>query len=319
MRSIIHFVPEKIPKQKSFLSVSLDNFLPRRKETETETMASSTQDEEALHCKEEDALGEEPELIDLNIEAKHEDDEKIVASESSATSEQEVKDANQEDESRGGVIMMVPSSTARSLTQEEEEAREKDARASATLVSMYYEVPPKDPSVLEIHDHREDDSEQTMRFLTRWKAPKIPPKKIIHDRLVEQCSRPVQKQLTTSDVKERRLSLPRNKFQKLLDESEATRGRKETRVSVYGPEGEVHEMWLGDDDEEERSSSFELVIGWRKFIVDYELKECCDFITVWMFRHRDTQRICLAVDATRFVFRLQVSKRISEAAFEDSD
>ncbi|KAF2568282.1 hypothetical protein F2Q68_00024094 [Brassica cretica] len=155
-------------------------------------MASSTQDEEALHCKEEDALGEEPELIDLNIEAKHEDDDKIL--------------------SHSGLS------------------------------------------------------------------------------------------LSNSQV--------RKKFQQLLEES----GENERRFSVYGPDGKVHEIWLGKE-----KSSFGLTIGWWRFVVEYWLKEWCNFVTVWMFRHRDTQRICLAIDVTTFAFRKQVSKRISEAAFEDSD
>ncbi|CAN6831486.1 unnamed protein product [Brassica oleracea] len=256
-------------------------------------MASSTQDEEAHHSK------EEPELIDLNKEAKHEDDDKIVASESETREakkqkvEQEVKDANQEEQSRGGT-MMVPSTTTTptSLTQEEAKAKEEE---------------------------EEDDSEQTLRFLSRWKAPETPPEKIIYPSLVEQCSRPIQKQLTTSDVKQNKLSQSglslsnsqvRKKFQQLLEES----GENERRFSVYGPDGKVHEIWLGKE-----KSSFGLTIGWWRFVVEYWLKEWCNFVTVWMFRHRDTQRICLAIDVTTFAFRKQVSKRISDAAFEDSD
>ncbi|KAL0862371.1 hypothetical protein Bca101_041489 [Brassica carinata] len=281
-------------------------------------MASSMQDEEEVHhCKQDDDTKhvEDYKIVEPD-EVKDDDDKKIVASES-ATSEQEVKDANQEG---GMMMMMVPSTTSptRSLTQEEEEElREMEARGAAILLSMFYDVPPKNPSVLEIDDHEEDDSEQTMRFLTRWKAPKIPPRKIIHRSSIERCSRPIQKQLTTSDVNSSELVLPRKRFQQLLDETESARGRKETyKVLVYGPDGKVHEMWLGDDEER---SSFELTLGWRKFVVDYELKECCDFVTVWMFRHRDAQKICLAVDAIRLSFRKEVSKRISEAAFEDSD
>ncbi|CAH8355787.1 unnamed protein product [Eruca vesicaria subsp. sativa] len=295
-------------------------------------MASSTQHEQVHHSKEEEeAFHKEPELdqADLNKEAKtddvskheYDDDGKIVASESETIEQEEVKDSNQEDESRGGrMTLVMPSTTTatsspRSLTQEQEaKAREVDAHASAILLSIFYDVPPKNPSVLEIDDHEEDDSDQTLTFLTRWKAPELPPKKIIHKRLIEQCSRPVQKQVTTSDVKQRKLSLPRKKFQQLLDESEAMRGKNKIRVSVYGPDGKVHEIWVCDDEER----SFELTIGWRKFVVDYELKECCDFVTVWMFRHRDTQKICLAIDAIRLSFRKEVSKRISDAAFEDS-
>ncbi|CAF2094681.1 unnamed protein product [Brassica napus] len=259
-------------------------------------MASSTQDEEEVHHrKEEDALAKEPDL-DLNKEAKHEDDDKIVASESETREakkqkvEQEVKDADQEDESRGATTMVPSTTTPRSLTQEEAKAKED-----------------------------EDDSEQTLRFLRRWKAPETPPEKIIHPSLVEQCSRPIQKQLTTSDVKQNKLSHSglslsnsqvRKKFQQLLEES----GKNERRFSVYGPDGKVHEIWLGQE-----KSSFGLTIGWWRFVVEYWLKEWCNFVTVWMFRHRVTQRICLAIDVTMFAFWKQVSKRISQAAFEDSD
>ncbi|KAJ4891989.1 putative B3 domain-containing protein [Raphanus sativus] len=232
---------------------------------------------------------------DLDIEAKT-DDDKIVASESETREakkkkvEQKIKDANQEEESRGGT-MIVPSRTTtktsqRSLAEEEEKARED-----------------------------EDDSEQTLGCLRRWKAPETPPEKIIHRILVEQCSRPIRKQLTTSDVKQNRLSLSnsqvRKKFQQLLsDES----WKNESRFTIYGPDGKVHEMWLG-----KKRSSFDLTIGWWTFVEEYGLKECCDFVTVWMFRHRVTQRICLAIDVTTFALRKEVSKRISEAAFEDSD
>ncbi|KAL0720728.1 hypothetical protein Bca4012_035327 [Brassica carinata] len=145
-----------------------------------------------------------------------------------------------------------------------------------------------------------------------WKAPETPPEKIIHRSLVEQCSRPIQKQLTTSDVRQNRLSISNSqvskKCQQILDES----GTKEIKFSVFGPDGKVHEIW--------QRSSFDLTKGWWTFVEEYGLKECCDFVTVWMFRHRVTQRICLAIDVTTFAFiSKEVSKRISEAAFEDSD
>ncbi|KAG2326362.1 hypothetical protein Bca52824_009090 [Brassica carinata] len=72
-------------------------------------MASSMQDEEVHHRKEEDALHEEPEQLDLNIEAKTDDEAKHKEPEldlnieaKKQKVEQEIKDANQEDESRGG-------------------------------------------------------------------------------------------------------------------------------------------------------------------------------------------------------------------------
>ncbi|KAH0925046.1 hypothetical protein HID58_017302 [Brassica napus] len=227
------FTPEKFTKRSLFSSSSPE------KETETaEIMASSTQAREVHHRKEEDALDEERELIDLNKEAKHEDDDKIVASETREAKkqkvEQEVKDANQEDERRGG---MTRTTTPRSLTQEEAKAKEDDARASRMLAS------------------------------------------------------------TSNDLVRPGLDINDYKFQQLLgDES----GRKESRFTVYGPDGKVHEIWL-----REKKRSFDLTIGWWTFVEQYGLKECCDFVTVWMFRHSVTRRICLAVDTTRFAFRKQ--------------
>ncbi|KAF8051749.1 hypothetical protein N665_1671s0007 [Sinapis alba] len=294
-------------------------------------MASSTQDEEVLNN---DTKHEDDDKImssesstneaDMKImeqeirDANQEDSDKIVSAESSTNEaadtkimEQEAKDANQEDDDKivASESATTTTTSPRSLTQEEEKAREDDAReVSRILVSMSHDL------VRPWLKIDEDDSEETLRFLSRWKAPETPPEKIIHRSLVGQCSRPIQKQLTTSEVEQNRLSLSksqvRKKFQQILDGS----GRKETRFTVYGPDGKVHEIWLG-----EKKSSFDLTTGWWTFVEEYGLKECCDFVTVWMFRHRITQRICLAIDATRFAFRKEVSQRISKAAFEDSD
>ncbi|KAJ0233727.1 hypothetical protein HA466_0280670 [Hirschfeldia incana] len=104
------------------------------------------------------------------------------------------------------------------------------------------------------------------------------------------------------------MSPVKKKFLPLLEESEIRHGKT---VSLYGPDGKLHdtETWITD--------SLDSIVGWRKFVGDYELKENCDFITVWMFVHEVTHEICFAIDRTRISLQKQLSKRISKAVFGD--
>ncbi|VVB02771.1 unnamed protein product [Arabis nemorensis] len=169
------------------------------------------------------------------------------------------------------------------------------------------------------YNMEEDDSDATLSLLRRWKIPATPPEKIVNQNLIEQCSKPIRKQMTKRDEEQSRLGLSKSqvkkKFLPLLEETEISRDG--IRVSVYGPDGKVHEMKMWPD--EKKKNELDLTLGWRKFVEDYELKEICDFITVWMFRHILSREICLAIDTTRLSLRKQVSKRISKAAFDDLD
>lgn len=163
----------------------------------------------------------------------------------------------------------------------------------------------------------EDDSDATLSLLRQWKIPATPPEKIIKRDLIEKCSKPIRKQMTKRDEEQSRLVLSKSQVtKKLLDETEIPRDG--IRVSVYGPDGKVHEMKMWPD-EKKKENELDLTFGWRNFVEDYELKEICDFVTVWMFRHKLSREICLAIDRTRLSFRKQVSKRISKAVFDDSD
>ncbi|KAF3510661.1 hypothetical protein F2Q69_00008246 [Brassica cretica] len=145
----------------------------------------------------------------------------------------------------------------------------------------------------------EDNSEETLELLRRWNIPANPPEKIIDSLLVGPCSRPIRKQLTKSDVNgEELMSAMKKKFLPLLDESEIRRHGK--TVSLYGPDGKLlhdTETWITD-------SLVDSIAGWRKFVGDYELKENCDFITVWMFIHEDTHEICFAIEVKSKTKRL---------------
>lgn len=138
-----------------------------------------------------------------------------------------------------------------------------------------------------------------MELLRRWNIPANPPEKIIDSLLVGPCSRPIRKQLTKSDVNgEELMSAMKKKFLPLLDESEIRRHGK--TVSLYGPDGKLlhdTETWITD-------SLVDSIAGWRKFVGDYELKENCDFITVWMFIHEETHEICFAIEVKSKTKRL---------------
>ncbi|KAJ4879899.1 putative B3 domain-containing protein [Raphanus sativus] len=164
----------------------------------------------------------------------------------------------------------------------------------------------------------EDNSEETLELLRRWNIPAIPPEKIIESRLVGACSRPIRKQLTESDINGEELMLAmspvKKKFLPLLEEeSEIHQGQRGKTVSLYGPYGKLHdtETWMINRD------SLDSITGWRKFVGEYELKENCDFITVWMFIHEETHEFCLAIDRTRISLQKQLSQRISKAVFGD--
>ncbi|CAA7028929.1 unnamed protein product [Microthlaspi erraticum] len=126
----------------------------------------------------------------------------------------------------------------------------------------------------------EDDSEETLREILRWKRniPETPP---FLDG-VGVCSQPVWKQLMESDVKE-----------------------------VYGRGGEVHKMMFkmwGVDTPVLKSP------GWKTFVRDNELKMHCDFLTLWMFKHREGGHICFAIDFTTLPVENKLSWRITKVA-----
>lgn len=91
----------------------------------------------------------------------------------------------------------------------------------------------------------EDDSEQTLSLLCRWEMPATPPDKIIYGGLVEQCSRPIRKQLKESDVSVEeeisRLTLAKSqvtkKFLPLLEESKIRSAKDGIKVSCMDQTG----------------------------------------------------------------------------------
>lgn len=218
--------------------------------------------------------------------------------------------------------------TRRLTPQEEKEREEQDdiVRAAFAISHMMFirdisqadaisqTLPaPKRRKVVE-----EDNSEETLKLLLRWiNKTQIQPQEIV-DAAMGRCSKPIRKQLTESDVKEdqNRLMLGKLQVEKmmlpLLKESEIPRGTNGLEVMVYGPDGKVHEMmfklW--------NKKTPVLTCGWNKFVATYGLKMHCDFLTISMFRHIETRKICFAIDSTRLPVKRQLSRRISKIAFK---
>ncbi|CAN6814825.1 unnamed protein product [Brassica oleracea] len=166
-----------------------------------------------------------------------------------------------------------------------------------------------------------DDTEETLDLLLRWTSD--PPKNLPEatTAVLGRCSKPIRKQLTKSDVKgdQNRLMLSKvqvdKNFLPLLEESDTLLGKEGTRVSVYGPDGKAHEMMFKMWNEKTPV----LMSGWNTFVKEYKLSMYCDFLTVFMFRHKVTREICVAIDFTRHPVARQLSERISKIVFKGED
>ncbi|KAG2326320.1 hypothetical protein Bca4012_035297 [Brassica carinata] len=163
-----------------------------------------------------------------------------------------------------------------------------------------------------------DNSEETMMIIKAWNLAKPDPVENIPNNvayMVEQFSQPIKKQLTVSDVKEdlRRLLLGKDQVNKkmrpLLTDSEIQRLTKGLDVTVYGPENVVQDMtfkmWT--------KGQPVLTSGWKGFVDACKLKEHCDFLHIWMFRHRETRELCFVIDKTNYsTITKPLAKEISD-------
>ncbi|CAH8279132.1 unnamed protein product [Arabidopsis lyrata] len=147
-----------------------------------------------------------------------------------------------------------------------------------------------------------DFSEETRRSIEVWYKAEIDPQEIFGDNEVtRQFSKPIKKQLMSSDVDkdQSRLMLSKEQVKEkmlpFLEESENP--VKGVDVSVYGPDGKVQQMkfkfWNGD-------KTPVLTTGWKEFVAKCGLLMTSDFVTVWMFRHIETRNICFAIHRARF-------------------
>ncbi|KAJ4892023.1 putative B3 domain-containing protein [Raphanus sativus] len=163
-----------------------------------------------------------------------------------------------------------------------------------------------------------DNSEETMMIIKAWNLAKPDPVENIPSNvadLVERFSEPIKKQLRVSDVKDnlRRLLLGKDQVNKkmrpLLIGSEIKRLREGLDVTVYGPGNVVQNMTF----KKWTKGQPVLTSGWKGFVDACELKEHCDFLHIWMFRHRVTRKLCFVIEKTNYsTITKPLAKEISD-------
>ncbi|CAA7028925.1 unnamed protein product [Microthlaspi erraticum] len=219
------------------------------------------------------------------------------------------------------------------LSQEyRQQPREREAIAEAELHStpllQQVSKAPKKPSSKkrkrakeendsEAKTKEEDDSEETLTLMQEWHQTELDPGEI-YPGVAEGFSEPIKKHLKESDVKndQNRLMLVKHQVEQrmfpMLQESEIPRGKNWLDVKVYGPDGKVHDMTFKMWNKENTPV---LTTGWNEFVDKCDLKMNCDFLTIWMFRHMVTRKICFAIHCTRLPINNPPSRRILREAF----
>ncbi|KAH7852333.1 hypothetical protein Vadar_023561 [Vaccinium darrowii] len=134
--------------------------------------------------------------------------------------------------------------------------------------------------------------------------PEFPPIKNLQGQIGE-CGMPFEKQLTTSDVKEDQsgLTITKDLVTEFIDpmmtdeEKDASKKVEGIQVLIYDSRGNQYQMkfkrWSG-------GKSQVLTSGWKAFCKDNEFKAHEDWITIWVSRHKETQKLCFVILARRF-------------------
>lgn len=131
-----------------------------------------------------------------------------------------------------------------------------------------------------------------------YNPPEIPPVQSLGN-LIGTCSKPFEKQLTDSDVRDDQSRLSMNKqdvenfLLPLLDGGENL--HVGIPVTVYDLEGEAYPMVF----KQWASKIYILTAGWKRFSHDHHLSKHQDFVTVWMFRHNVTGNLCFVISSRR--------------------
>ncbi|CAN8287090.1 unnamed protein product [Cochlearia groenlandica] len=165
---------------------------------------------------------------------------------------------------------------------------------------------------------KEDDTEETLKLIVEWNSTKPNLPRPVHDLdLVGICSEPIRKQVKRSDVLESQSTLMLGKTQvkkmmcQVMGKTWKIKSKEGLEVSVYGPNGNVYKMifkmW-------NKTTPVFMSKGWKEFVKDYGIVELIDFVTILMFKYRETSEICFAIDCDRFYsIEKQLSKRIVKA------
>ncbi|PSS15575.1 B3 domain-containing protein [Actinidia chinensis var. chinensis] len=146
--------------------------------------------------------------------------------------------------------------------------------------------------------------------------PKLPPVHALEG-LIGECGVPFEKQLTETDMNKHRarLSIAQELVEKFVmplmseEERRSLKCGQEIQVTAYGSNGIEYPMkfkfWA--------SKMHVLTSGWNEFRIDNEFKSLHDWVTIWVFRHKRTRKLCFGMIARRFptnqLIRFQKKKK----------
>ncbi|KAL4611288.1 hypothetical protein ACB092_08G113100 [Castanea dentata] len=134
-----------------------------------------------------------------------------------------------------------------------------------------------------------------------YELPKKPPVQSNIDSLVKnnEYSTPFEKQLQENDIKQHyRLFLSQKAVRKFLFpllKDEELRGfvRQGIPVTAYDVQGNAFPMEFKQTSCKNKYHI--LTQGWAEFCDEHGLRALKDFVTLWMFRHKETDRLCFVI------------------------
>lgn len=136
--------------------------------------------------------------------------------------------------------------------------------------------------------------DEVLRIIEEYNPPDIPPVPQLHG-IVGRCSKPFEKQLTSSDLSDDQSRLSMNKVDveecllPLLNGENLERG---IPVRLYDRDGFAYsatfKRWVG-------KINVLTGAGWKQLYKKYVLKRYQHFVTVWMFYHAFTGELCFAI------------------------
>ncbi|GMI85137.1 hypothetical protein HRI_002183000 [Hibiscus trionum] len=194
---------------------------------------------------------------------------------------------------------------------------DEEYSVAEALVSLQYAKFDKQ-SAVELKKRKRDDEQEAPRLiiiggrnnrvLADYEPPDFPPVPTLSG-LITECSKPYEKRLTETDLKrdQTRLLLCKDHVRQfmipLLKQDENV--RTGIPVTVYDPEGNEYDMkfklWS--------SNMYVLTSnGWIRFCKQHGLVKDIDTVSVWMFRHRVTQKLCFVITSRRSPTFLAIDK-----------
>ncbi|KAL6274624.1 hypothetical protein ACE6H2_025316 [Prunus campanulata] len=144
-------------------------------------------------------------------------------------------------------------------------------------------------------------------FYGHYAPPDLPPITSLEN-LIQDCSKPFEKQLTPSDVsKTPRLCLNKeyvdNHIKPVLRNGENP--NEGINVTTYDMDGNEYPMLFTTWG----TYLYVLSQGWKTFCHDLGLVETQDFLTMWVFRHVNNRGLCFAIQSRRLPVFETIKKR----------